>query len=77
MPVTVTLLKSRLITVGDEDQQLAKLIYSSPRPNLQDFASGLLRECLTSEPPIATQQQFTLTVAALTALVQSGKANER
>ncbi|KAH8113097.1 hypothetical protein DFH11DRAFT_361638 [Phellopilus nigrolimitatus] len=43
-------------TMTDEDHQLAKLLFNNPnaRPNLQEFAAGLIRDCLTSELPIAT-----------------------
>ncbi|KAH8108458.1 Not1-domain-containing protein [Phellopilus nigrolimitatus] len=78
IPVTVTLLRQQLITVTDEDHQLAKLLFNNPnaRPNLQEFAAGLIRDCLTSEPPIATQQQFPYTLDALAQLVTSSKATE-
>lgn len=66
-----------MVTLADEDQQLAKLLYANPRPPLQDFAAGLIRDCLTSEPPIATRQQFTFTIEALGQLVQTSKATEQ
>ncbi|EJD02104.1 Not1-domain-containing protein [Fomitiporia mediterranea MF3/22] len=78
IPATVTLLRSHLITPTDEDMQLAKWIYASAnsRPSLQDFAAGLIRECLTSEPPVTTQHQFQYTLDALTQLVRASKATE-
>ncbi|KAL5529441.1 hypothetical protein ACEPAG_5426 [Sanghuangporus baumii] len=78
VPVTVTLLRSQLITPTDEDLQLAKWLYSSAnaRPNLQDFAAGLIRECLTTEPPIATQHQFHYTLDALAQQMRANKATE-
>lgn len=78
VPVTLTLLRSRLITVTDEDLQLAKWLYANatPRPNLQDFAAGLIRECLTQDPPIAHQSQFQYSIDALASIVKAGKATE-
>ncbi|KAJ8454554.1 hypothetical protein ONZ51_g12961 [Trametes cubensis] len=76
VPVTVTLLKSSLISITQEDQQLAKQLYTDPRPSLQNFAAGLVRECLAADPPLATQAQFSYSLEILTQLAQSGKANE-
>lgn len=76
--MTVTLLRSQLITPTDEDLQLAKWLYANAnaRPNLQDFAAGLIRECLSSDPPIATQHQFHYTLDALAQLMRANKATE-
>jgi len=74
IPVTMTLLQSRLVTVQDQDQQLAKLLVGNPQPNLQNFAAGLIRECITSEPAIADRQQFSFTIEALGHVVQAGRA---
>ncbi|KAI8998906.1 Not1-domain-containing protein [Trametes punicea] len=76
VPVTVTLLRSGLVTIAQEDQQLAKQLYTDPRPSLQNFAAGLIRECLAADPPLATQAQFSYSLEILTQLAQSGKANE-
>lgn len=76
IPVTVTLLKSNLVSISQEDQQLAKLLYSDPRSNLQNFAAGLIRECLAADPPLATQAQFSYSLEILNQLAQSGKAND-
>ena len=76
IPVTVTLLRTRLISVAEEDQQLARLLVMSPRPVLQDFAAGLIRECMTCEPPIANRQQLNLTLETLAQLVQTSRATE-
>ncbi|KAG7086666.1 hypothetical protein E1B28_002606 [Marasmius oreades] len=75
-PVTYTLLRSQLISVSPLDQQLAKMLFMNPRPNLMDYVAGLIRECLTSEPPVATQNQFTFSIDVLTTLSANGKANE-
>ncbi|KAL6309158.1 Not1-domain-containing protein [Sparassis latifolia] len=76
VPVTVTLLKSGLINLPQEDQQLAKFLYTDPRPSLLTFAADLIRECLSSDPPIASQSQFVYTLEILGQLAQSGKVNE-
>ncbi|KAF9807170.1 hypothetical protein IEO21_08347 [Rhodonia placenta] len=73
VPVTVTLLRSGLINVVQEDQQLAKFLHTDPRPSLLNFAAELIRECLTADPPIASQNQFTHTLAQLS---QVGKGND-
>jgi CCR4-NOT transcription complex subunit 1 len=76
VPVTVVLLRSGLISVPQEDQQLAKFLYADPRPSLLSFAAGLIRACLSSDPPVASQAQFAFTLEILTQLAQGGKANE-
>jgi CCR4-NOT transcription complex subunit 1 len=75
IPVTVTLLKSGLVNSALHDQQLAKIIYTDPRPSLLNYAAGLVRECLSSDPPVATQNQFQYCMEVLSQLSQSGKAN--
>ncbi|KIM66103.1 hypothetical protein SCLCIDRAFT_1155375 [Scleroderma citrinum Foug A] len=69
IPVTVTLLRSGLMNVSLQDQQLAKIF-------LQNFAAGLVQECLSSEPPITSQSQLTYTIEVLGQLAQASKANE-
>ena len=76
VPVTVTLLRSGLVNIAQQDQQLAKFLYTDPRPSLLNFATGLVRECLSSYPPIASQSQFQYTLEILTQLAQAGKAND-
>src|ERR1700722_837826 len=75
VPVTVTLLRSGLVNVTLQDDQLAKNLYSDPRPSLMNFAAGLIRECLSSDPPVASQNQFPFSIEALSQLAQSGKAS--
>ncbi|THH31748.1 hypothetical protein EUX98_g2436 [Antrodiella citrinella] len=74
--VTVTLLRSGLVAIAQQDQQLAKFLYTDPKPSLMTFAAGLIRECLSSDPPIASQAQFSFTLEILTQLAQSMKAND-
>ncbi|KAI0371786.1 Not1-domain-containing protein [Pilatotrama ljubarskyi] len=76
VPVTVTLLRSGLVSIAQEDQQLARQLYTDPRSTLQNFAAGLIRECLAADPPLATQAQFSYSLEILTQLAQSGKAND-
>ncbi|KAI0822634.1 Not1-domain-containing protein [Trametes gibbosa] len=76
VPVTVTLLRSSLVNITQEDQQLAKQLYTDPRSSLQTFAAGLIRECLAADPPLATQSQFSYSLEILTQLAQSNKAND-
>lgn len=72
----MTLLRSGLVNIHQEDQQLAKFLYTESRPSLLTFAAGLIRECLSSDPPVASQAQFAYTLEILTQLAQSGKAND-
>lgn len=74
--MTVTLLRSGLVNTVLQDQQLAKILFTEPRPSLLDFAASLIRECLSSDPPVASQSQFTYSIEILGQLAQSGKANE-
>ncbi|KAF9036996.1 Not1-domain-containing protein [Hymenopellis radicata] len=76
VPVTVTLLASGLLSITLQDQQLAKSLYSDPRPSLLLFAANLIRQCLSTDPPILTQGQFATTLEVLGQLSQAGKVNE-
>lgn len=74
--MTVTLLRSGLIPVVPQDQQLAKTLFADPRPNLLNFTVNLIRECLSSNPPVATQNQFACSIEVLNQFAQSGRAND-
>ena len=74
--VTVTLLKSGLITVQQLDQQLAKFMFTHCRPSLLTFTANLVRECLTADPPLAGRDQFPFCLEVLSQLSAAGKANE-
>ncbi|KAH7889967.1 Not1-domain-containing protein [Phlebopus sp. FC_14] len=76
IPVTVTLLRSGLVNTSLQDQQLAKSLFTDPRATLQSFAAGLVRECLSTDPPVASQSQLTYSIEVLGQLAQAGKANE-
>ncbi|KAF9001961.1 Not1-domain-containing protein [Cyathus striatus] len=74
--VTITLLRSGLVNATLQDQQLAKALFNDPRPSLLNFAAGLIRECLSSDPPVTNQSQFAYSIEILGQLAQGGKANE-
>ncbi|KAJ7684728.1 Not1-domain-containing protein [Mycena polygramma] len=76
VPVTVTLLRSGLVNPALQDQHLAKVLFTDPRPTLLNYVAALIRECLSSDPPVASQTQFHYTIEVLNQLSQSGKANE-
>jgi len=72
----VTLLRSGLVNTTLQDQQLAKILFTDPRPSLLNFAAGLIRDCLSSDPPVASQAQFGYSIEILGQLSQAGKAND-
>jgi CCR4-NOT transcription complex subunit 1 len=74
--VTVTLLRSGLVNVSLQDQQLAKVLFTDPRPTLLNYVAALVRECLSGDPPVASQTQFHYSIEVMNQLSQSGKANE-
>src|SRR6266403_2382752 len=76
VPVTATLLRRGLISITQQDQQLAKFLFADPKSTLQNFATGLIRECLTCDPPLASQSQFSFTIEVLSQIMQTGKAND-
>ncbi|KAF8644127.1 hypothetical protein AX16_008656 [Volvariella volvacea WC 439] len=76
IPVTVTLLRGGILNPTLHDQQLAKVLLSDPRPLLLNYVAGLIRECLSSDPPVATQAQFTYCIDVLDRLAETGKGNE-
>lgn len=70
------MLRNGLVSVAQEDKQLASFLNNDPRPTLQNFAAGLIRECLSSDPPVASHTHFAATLGALTSLVSTNKAND-
>ncbi|KAF5387155.1 hypothetical protein D9615_001699 [Tricholomella constricta] len=74
--VTVTLLRSGLINATLQDQQLAKTLLADPRPSLLNFTANLIRECLSSDPPVASQSQFAYSIEILSQLSQAGRVND-
>ncbi|KZT20259.1 Not1-domain-containing protein [Neolentinus lepideus HHB14362 ss-1] len=75
VPVTVALLRSGLVSVASQDEQLAKSLHNDARPALLEFAAGLIRECLSCEPPIGSQSLWAFTIDALDQFSRVGKAN--
>ncbi|RUS19853.1 hypothetical protein BC937DRAFT_86816 [Endogone sp. FLAS-F59071] len=76
VPVTVTLIKSRLISLDKHDVQLAKLIESG-RPLVIEFTTKLIRTCVFEEPSCgATPHDFLQSLEALNRLAQRGRAPE-
>jgi CCR4-NOT transcription complex subunit 1 len=55
---------------------LAKSLLNEPKPSLQNFAAGLIRECLTCDPPLASQSGFQYTIEVLGQIVQANKATD-
>ncbi|KZT74256.1 Not1-domain-containing protein [Daedalea quercina L-15889] len=76
VPVMVALLRSGLVPIVQQDQQLAKTLCADPRPNLLNFAAELIRECLSADPVIASQAQLACTLDVLSQLSQSNKATD-
>lgn len=74
--MTVTLLRSGLVNITLQDQQLAKLLFDDARPILMNFTANLIRQCLSTDPPVATQGQFVFSLEMLNQLEQAGKATE-
>jgi len=72
VPVTVTL-RNGLISITQQDQQLTKFLFADAKPTLHNFAPGLIRECLTCDPLLASQSRFRFTVEVLSQIRQTGK----
>ncbi|EPQ58539.1 Not1-domain-containing protein [Gloeophyllum trabeum ATCC 11539] len=76
VPATLTLLRSGLVQVQTQDEQLAKHLHVDPKIQLQNFAARLIRECLSIDPPIGSQTQWSFTIDAMDQLSRAGEANE-
>ncbi|KAF7311634.1 Not1-domain-containing protein [Mycena kentingensis (nom. inval.)] len=79
VPVTVTLLRSGLLNIALLDQQLAKVMYGdqqNPRPSLFNYVAALIRECLSYNPPVATQSQFHFSLEILTTFSRESKTTD-
>lgn len=76
IPVTVTILQARLVTVEQQDVALAKLVAENPRPSLLDFSVGVVRACLTNEPPVAARAQFRYLIDILLQISNAEKATD-
>ncbi|KAF8510218.1 Not1-domain-containing protein [Hysterangium stoloniferum] len=76
VPVTVALLRGGLIDPWQQDQRLSKFIYKDPRPSLLNFASALIRECLSSNPPVLERDHCKHSTEALAHSVQMGRVTD-
>ncbi|KAG9120265.1 hypothetical protein FRC07_004317, partial [Ceratobasidium sp. 392] len=76
VPVTTTLLQSRLIGLREQDMQLSKLVQRDWRPIVMEFTAKLIRECISGEQAFATRTDFPRSLDALSHAAQLGKAPE-
>ncbi|KAG8693678.1 hypothetical protein FRC09_010361, partial [Ceratobasidium sp. 395] len=76
VPVTTTLLQSRLIGPREQDMQLSKLIQRDWRQIVMEFTAKLIRECISGEQAFATRTDFPRSLDALSHAAQLGKAPE-
>lgn len=70
LPVTILLLRSRLITLTMLDVSIARAI-DSGKPNSIDFLSSLIRETVLGPDPIAMRSDFASSLEKLTHLTHS------
>ncbi|KAI8604517.1 CCR4-Not complex component, Not1-domain-containing protein [Dissophora ornata] len=71
VPVTVTLIKAGLVSLVDQDIQLARLIEIG-RPGVVEYTIKLIRECVLSEQPCASRNEFINSLNVLNRLTQRG-----
>ncbi|KAG0358226.1 hypothetical protein BG005_002580 [Podila minutissima] len=71
VPVTVTLIKAGLVSLVDQDIQLARLIEIG-RPGVVEYTIKLIRECVLSEQPCASRNEFINSLNVLNRLAQRG-----
>ncbi|KAG0199082.1 hypothetical protein BGX28_007595 [Mortierella sp. GBA30] len=71
VPVTVTLIKAGLVSLVDQDIQLARLIEIG-RPGVIDYTIKLIRECVLSEQPCASRNEFINSLNVLNRMAQRG-----
>jgi CCR4-NOT transcription complex subunit 1 len=76
VPVTIVLLKAGLFLVEQQDAQLALFLGTDPKPSLQNYAAGLVRECVFGSPPTAIQKHFSRTIDMFMRLSASARATE-
>ncbi|QRV90034.1 CCR4-Not complex component, Not1 [Ceratobasidium sp. AG-Ba] len=76
VPVTTTLLQSRLIGLREQDLQLSKLIKRDWRPIVMEFTAKLIRECISGDQAFATRTDFPRSLDALSHAAQLSKAPE-
>ncbi|KAF9433584.1 hypothetical protein BGZ76_009251 [Entomortierella beljakovae] len=71
VPVTFTLIKAGLVSLVDQDMQLARLIEIG-RPSVIEYTIKLIRECVLSEQPCASRNEFINSLNVLNRLTQRG-----
>ncbi|RKP34362.1 CCR4-Not complex component, Not1-domain-containing protein [Dimargaris cristalligena] len=72
VPVTVALIKASLISIPEQDRQLAKLMESG-RTSVIDFTSRLVRKCVLDPQPCCAPNDFAASVEVLRKLAQRGR----
>ena len=72
VPVTLALVRANLISLAEQDQQLAKLLIRTQcRSSVVDYSAQLIRKCL--QEGLATRAQFATLLSALAQAVQYGR----
>ncbi|KAJ2550933.1 CCR4-NOT core subunit cdc39 [Coemansia sp. RSA 1933] len=71
--VTVALINEGLVSVEDQDTQLARLV-DAGRPTAVDFAASLLRKTIIDKSAAVDIRSFSKAIQALVKLAQNGRA---
>ncbi|KAJ1898449.1 CCR4-NOT core subunit cdc39, partial [Coemansia sp. IMI 209127] len=71
--VTVALINEGLVSVEDQDTQLARLV-DAGRPTAVDFAASLLRKTIVDKSAATSIRSFSKAIQALVKLAQNGRA---
>ncbi|KAK3820433.1 MAG: CCR4-Not complex component, Not1-domain-containing protein [Benniella sp.] len=71
VPVTVTLIKAGLVSLVDQDMQLARSI-DIGRSGVVEYTIKLIRECVLSDQPCASRNEFINSLNILNRLAQRG-----
>ncbi|KAG8902291.1 hypothetical protein FRB99_004653 [Tulasnella sp. 403] len=74
VPVTIALIRNRIITAPDYDLPLSKLVLRDFGATVVQFAVSLLREAMFGETPCATRNYFANTIEALGRAVTANRA---
>jgi len=77
VPVTVALVRAGLISMVEQDVQLAHFVLRDLRPAAINFTASFVRECLLGEQPCATRAQLSNSLEALARAAQVGKVSDR
>ncbi|KAJ1735111.1 CCR4-NOT core subunit cdc39 [Coemansia sp. Benny D160-2] len=73
VPVTVALINEGLVSIEDQDTQLARLV-DAGRPSAVDFAARLLRKVVIDKAAATGVRSFSNAIQALVKLSQNGRA---